>query len=42
MVQTGEGLIALARLQLRGKKPMDFKDFANGARGLVGTRLGAS
>jgi len=42
IVQTGEGLIALARLQLRGKKPMDFKDFANGARGLVGTRLGAS
>lgn len=41
MVQTGEGLLALARLQLRGKKPMDFKDFANGARGLVGTRLGA-
>jgi len=42
MVQTGEGQLALARLQLRGKKPMDFKDFANGARGLVGTRLGAS
>ncbi len=42
MVQTGEGLLALARLQLRGKRPMDFKDFANGARGLVGTRLGAS
>jgi len=42
MVQTGEGLIALARLQLRGKRPMDFKDFANGARGLVGARLGAS
>jgi len=42
MVQTGEGQLALARLQLRGKKPMDFKDFANGARGLIGTRLGAS
>jgi len=41
MVQTGEGLLALARLQLRGKRPMDWKDFANGARGLVGSRLGA-
>jgi methionyl-tRNA formyltransferase len=41
MVQTGKGLLALMRLQLRGKKPMDYKDFANGARGLVGTRLGA-
>lgn len=40
MVQTGKGLLALTRLQLRGKKPMDYKDFANGARGLVGTRLG--
>jgi len=42
MVQTGTGLLALTRLQLRGKKPMDYKDFANGARGLVGTRLGAT
>lgn len=41
MVQTGKGLLALTRLQLRGKKPMDYKDFANGARGLAGTRLGA-
>ncbi|MCP5453025.1 MAG: methionyl-tRNA formyltransferase [Spirochaetaceae bacterium] len=41
MVQTGQGLVAVSRLQLRGKKPMDFKDFANGARGLVGTRLDA-
>ena len=40
MVQTGEGQLALTRLQLRGKKAMDFKDFANGARGLVGSRLG--
>lgn len=42
MVQTGEGLLALTRLQLRGKRPMGWKDFANGARGLVGSRLGAS
>lgn len=42
MVQTGHGLMAILRLQLQGKKAMGFKDFANGARGLVGTRLGAS
>lgn len=42
MVQTGEGLLALTRLQLRGKRPLGWKDFANGARGLVGSRLGAS
>ncbi len=41
MVQTGQGLLAILRLQLQGKKAMDFKDFANGARGLVGTRLRA-
>ncbi|HUW70245.1 MAG TPA: methionyl-tRNA formyltransferase [bacterium] len=41
MVQTGQGLMAILRLQLQGKKAMGFKDFANGARGLVGTRLGA-
>lgn len=42
MVQTGEGLVALERLQLRGKKPMHWKDFANGARGLLGSCLGAT
>ncbi|MBN2875137.1 MAG: methionyl-tRNA formyltransferase [Spirochaetales bacterium] len=39
MVQTGEGLLGLSRLQLRGRKAMDFRDFANGARGLVGSRF---
>ena len=42
MVQTGEGLVALERLQLRGKKPMKWNDFANGARGLVGSCLGTT
>jgi methionyl-tRNA formyltransferase len=42
MVQTGRGLAALEHLQLHGKKAMVFKDFANGARGLVGSRLGSS
>jgi len=42
MVQTGRGLVALERLQFHGKKAMVYKDFANGARGLVGSRLGSS
>lgn len=41
MVQTGKGLVALTRLQLRGKRAMDHRDFANGARGLAGARLSA-
>jgi methionyl-tRNA formyltransferase len=40
MVQTSEGLLALERLQLRGKKAMGFKDFSNGARDLAGSFLG--
>ncbi|TFG81554.1 MAG: methionyl-tRNA formyltransferase [Spirochaetales bacterium] len=40
MVKTGRGLAALKRLQLRGKKPLGFKEFSNGARGLEGTILG--
>lgn len=40
MVQTGQGLVALKRLQLRGKKPLGYKDFLNGARGFVGSVLG--
>lgn len=41
MVQTGEGELALLRLQLEGKKALPFKDFANGNRGLEGSVLGA-
>lgn len=41
MVQTGEGALALLRLQLEGKKALPFKDFANGNRGLEGSVLGA-
>ena len=40
MVQTGAGLLALRVLQVRGKKPLAFRDFANGARNLPGARLG--
>jgi methionyl-tRNA formyltransferase len=40
MVQTGAGLLALRVLQARGKKPLAYRDFANGARNLAGARLG--
>lgn len=40
LVQTGEGLLAIARLQLEAKKAMGFRDFANGVRGLAGSTLG--
>jgi len=40
VVQTGEGRIALRRLQLPGKKALAFKDFRNGVRDFMGTVLG--
>lgn len=40
MVQTGEGLLALRVLQAQGKKPLAYRDFANGARNLSGAHLG--
>ena len=39
MVQTGNGLLALRRLQLQTKKPLPFREFANGVRDLVGARF---
>ncbi len=39
MVQTGEGRIALRRLQLPGKKALGYKDFCNGVRDFIGTVL---
>jgi methionyl-tRNA formyltransferase len=40
MVQTGEGLLALRRLQLQTKKALPWRDFANGVRDLPGSILG--
>jgi methionyl-tRNA formyltransferase len=40
MVQTGDGLLALRRLQLQTKKALPFREFANGVRGLLGLELG--
>ena len=40
LVQTGEGLIAVSRLQYCAKKALDWKDFLNGTRNFIGSRLG--
>lgn len=40
LVQTGEGLCALQRLQLQGKKALDAGVFVNGARSFIGSVLG--
>lgn len=39
LVQTGEGILAVTRLQLEKKKPLPFKDFLNGARDFLGSTL---
>lgn len=39
LVQTGDGLLAVSRLQYRTRKPLDWRAFLNGARGFLGTRL---
>lgn len=41
MVKTGMGILALTRLQARGKKPLPFRDFINGVRGLAGSCFGS-
>ena len=40
LVQTGEGVLAVSELQYRSKKPLHWKDFLNGARNFIGSRLG--
>lgn len=40
MVQTGEGIIALRKLQFSTRKALSYRDFANGFRDLTGLRLG--
>ena len=39
-VATGDGWLALDRVQPPGKRPMTAQAFANGAKGFVGVRLG--
>ncbi len=42
LVQTGDGLLAIRRLQLQSRTAMDWKSFANGYRDVVGTVLGGN
>jgi len=39
IVQTGDGILALKRLQWQTKKALDWKVFCNGERGFMGVRL---
>jgi methionyl-tRNA formyltransferase len=40
LIQTGEGILAVNRLQYQGKKAMEWKAFLNGARNFLGSKLG--
>jgi len=40
LIQTGDGVLAVTRLQWQTKKALDWKAFCNGERGFVGVRLG--
>ena len=40
LVQTGEGILALQRIQLQAKKAMDWKSFLNGNRRIISSLLG--
>ena len=39
LIQTGEGILAVENLQLQAKKAMDFKDFLNGNKDFIGSKL---
>lgn len=39
LIKTGEGILAVRKLQRQGKNAMDYKSFMNGARNFVGTVL---
>jgi methionyl-tRNA formyltransferase len=41
LVHTGRGVLAVERLQLQFKKPLEWRSFLNGHPAIVGTRLGA-
>ncbi|MFW6293412.1 MAG: methionyl-tRNA formyltransferase, partial [Spirochaetota bacterium] len=42
LVETGNGRLALQRLQLQSRKPLDWRSFQNGVQGFVGAVLGGS
>ena len=39
LIKTGEGVLAVRKLQRQGKNAMDYKSFMNGARNFIGTVL---
>jgi methionyl-tRNA formyltransferase len=39
LVRTGQGVLAMTRLQWKSKKALDFREFLNGTRNFVGTML---
>jgi methionyl-tRNA formyltransferase len=41
LIQTGDGILAVKRLQWQTKKALDWKAFCNGERGFTGVKLGA-
>ncbi|MFW5712967.1 MAG: methionyl-tRNA formyltransferase [Spirochaetota bacterium] len=40
LVQTGIGLLAIKKLQLQGKKPLEWQAFVNGHKEIIGSQLG--
>lgn len=40
MVQTGDGVLAITRLQRQGKKALDDESFVNGEKAFIGSVLG--
>ncbi|MFW5689636.1 MAG: methionyl-tRNA formyltransferase [Spirochaetota bacterium] len=42
LVETGNGLLALRKLQLQSRKPLEWRTFINGVTDFVGTVLGGS
>ena len=42
LIQTGEGILAVTRLQAAGRKPLDFRSFLNGVTLEAGSQLGES
>jgi methionyl-tRNA formyltransferase len=42
LVQTGDGVLAVRRLQYAAKKALAWRDFLNGARDFIGARLTGS
>ena len=42
LIQTGDGVLAVSRLQWQAKKVLDWRSFMNGARDFIGSSLGGS